>query len=174
MSYEHLKAHIRDIPDFPKPGILFRDITPLLLHPPAYREAIDALKERYRNRGISKIVAIESRGFFFASPLCYELNAGFVPTRKAGKLPYNTVRESYALEYGEAALEIHADAISKGDRVLIFDDLLATGGTAAASVALVRQLGGEVIEAGFVIELSSLNGRDRLDDTEVFSLIQYE
>jgi adenine phosphoribosyltransferase len=173
MNHDHLKEHIRDIPDFPKPGILFRDITPLLLNPPAYRAAIDALKSRYTGRGINKIVAIESRGFFFASPLCYELEAGFVPTRKEGKLPYETVMARYALEYGEAALEIHSDAIEKGDQVLVFDDLLATGGTAEASVSLVEKLGGEVVEAGFVIELTALEGRKRLGGTPVFSLIQY-
>lgn len=173
MSFEHLKEHIRDIPDFPKAGILFRDITPLLLDPAAYREAIGALTSRYRDRRIDKVVAMESRGFMFASTLCYELGAGFVPTRKAGKLPHETISESYSLEYGQATLEVHVDAISKGDRVLIFDDLLATGGTAAASVALVKKLGGDVVEAGFVIELTALNGRSKLNGTPVFSLLQY-
>jgi adenine phosphoribosyltransferase len=173
MTTDDLKRYIRDIPDFPKPGIVFKDITPLLLHPPAFRASIDAFTERYRKLGVNKIVAIESRGFFFASPLCYELRAGFIPLRKPGKLPYNTLAESYELEYGEAALEIHSDAIEKGDRVLIFDDLLATGGTAEASVTLVEKLGGEVVEAGFLVELSFLKGRDKLPGTPVFSLIEY-
>lgn len=169
-----LKTYIRDIPDFPKPGILFKDITPLLLDPVGFRAAIDRLVDRYRGQRISKIVAIESRGFVFAGPLSYELQAGFIPLRKEGKLPYETIAESYFLEYGEAALEIHKDAIEKGERVLVFDDLLATGGTAEASVSLVQKLGGEVVEASFVIELMSLKGREKLDGTRVFSLIQYD
>jgi adenine phosphoribosyltransferase len=174
MTSDDLKAYIRDVPDFPKPGIIFKDITPLLLHPPAFRASIDVFRERYADLGINKIVAIESRGFFFASPLCYELRAGFIPLRKPGKLPFETLAESYELEYGEAALEIHADAIDKGDRVVIFDDLLATGGTAGASVSLVRQLGGEVVEAGFLVELAFLKGRAKLGNTPVFSLLQYD
>lgn len=174
MNADQLKSRIRDIPDFPKPGILFRDITPLLLDPDAFAGTIALLTERYRQRPVDKIVAIESRGFLFASPLAYELGAGFIPLRKPGKLPFETIRESYTLEYGEATLEVHKDAIDPGDRVLVFDDLLATGGTAAASVALVRKLGGEVVETGFVIELKALNGRERLNGTPVFSLIQYE
>ncbi len=174
MNIEQLKSHIRDIPDFPKPGVLFRDITPLLMNPEAFRATIDHLHERYEGSNISKIVAVESRGFLFASPLSYSLGASLVPLRKPGKLPYETVAESYLLEYGEATLEVHKDAISPGDRVLLFDDLLATGGTAAASAALVRKLGGEVVEIGFVIELSGLKGREKLDGTPVFSLIQYD
>ncbi|MFQ5510319.1 MAG: adenine phosphoribosyltransferase [Candidatus Krumholzibacteriia bacterium] len=174
MNTEQLKSHIRDIPDFPKPGILFRDITPLLMNPDAFRSTIDLLRERYEGSRIDKIVAIESRGFLFAAPLSYSLGAAFVPLRKPGKLPYETVAESYLLEYGESTLEIHKDAVSPGDRVLLFDDLLATGGTAAASVALVNKLGGEVIEVGFVIELEGLGGRAKLDGTPVFSLIQYD
>jgi adenine phosphoribosyltransferase len=170
---DKLKAYIRDVPDFPKPGILFRDITPLLLEPQAFRATIDALGARYQDRGITKIAAMESRGFFFAAPLALEIEAGFVPLRKAGKLPYDTVSESYFLEYGEATLEMHNDSIQRGDRVLVFDDLLATGGTAAASVALVRKLGGEVVEASFIIELLALHGREKLEGTPVFSLIQY-
>jgi len=169
-----LKAHIRDIPDFPKPGILFRDITPLLLDPRIFRWIIETLTERYTGQDISKVVAIESRGFVFAPPLAYELGAGFVPLRKAGKLPHDTISESYLLEYGEAVIEIHSDAITNGERVLIFDDLLATGGTAAAAVALVQRLGAEVIEAGFIIELMALGGREKINSTPVFSLVQYD
>ena len=174
MNVEQLKSYIRDIPDFPKPGILFRDITPLLLSPEAFQATIDILRDRYQGSGIDRIVAIESRGFLFASPLSYCLGAAFVPLRKPGKLPYDTVTESYSLEYGDSALEVHKDAITPGDRVLIFDDLLATGGTAAAGVALVRKLGGEVLEAGFTIELKGLKGREKLTGTPVFSLIQYD
>jgi adenine phosphoribosyltransferase len=176
MTHEmnELKAHIRDVPDFPKPGILFRDITPLLLDGRAFRRVIEALQQRYRNRNVAKVVAIESRGFVFAAPLAYAIGAGFVPLRKAGKLPYETIAEAYLLEYGEAAIEIHSDAIAEGERVLVFDDLLATGGTAAASIALVKKLGGNVIEASFVIELAPLRGRDKLNGTPVFSLVQYE
>ncbi len=171
---DELKTHIRDIPDFPKPGILFKDITPLLLDGRAFRRVIDALRERYRERDVSKVVAIESRGFVFAAPLAYAIGAGFVPLRKAGRLPYETITEAYLLEYGEAAIEIHSDAVIEGERILVFDDLLATGGTAAASITLVRKLGGHVIEASFVIELVTLKGRDKLNGTPVFSLIQYE
>lgn len=144
------------------------------MNPDAFRSTVEALEERYSGMDVTKIVAVESRGFLFASPLSYSIGAGFVPLRKQGKLPFDTIAQSYALEYGEATLEIHSDAIKKGDRVVIFDDLLATGGTAAASVALVEKLGGEVIEAGFVIELSALNGRAKLGETPVFSLLQYD
>ena len=146
MTAEHLKTFIRDIPDFPKPGILFRDITPLLLDPHAFRETVDILRRRYEGKKVDKIVAIESRGFFFGSPVAYHLGAGFIPLRKPGKLPYETITESYALEYGEAALEVHKDAIQPGDRIVILDDLLATGGTAAAAVSLVKKLGGQIVE----------------------------
>ena len=169
-----LKSYVRDIPNFPKPGILFRDITPLLMDSKAFRATVDALHERYAAMEIDKIVAVESRGFLFASALCYSLGAAFIPLRKPGKLPFDTISEAYELEYGEAALEIHSDAVAKGDRVVIFDDLLATGGTAAASVSLIEKLGGQVLEAGFVIELCSLAGRDKLGDTPVFSLLQYD
>lgn len=170
----HLKTFIRDIPDFPKPGILYRDITPLIMNPAAFRTIVNALEERYAGMNVTKIVAVESRGFIFASPLSYSLGAGFVPVRKQGKLPFDTIGKSYDLEYGKATLEIHSDAIVKGDRVVVFDDLLATGGTAATSIALVEKLGGKVVEAGFVIELSALNGRAKLRGTPVFSLVQYE
>jgi adenine phosphoribosyltransferase len=173
MNVDHLKAHIRDIPDFPKPGIIFKDITPLLLDGAVFRDTIDVLFERYETMKIDKIAAIESRGFMFAAPLSYRIGAGFVPLRKPGKLPYDTIQESYELEYGEATLEIHSDSVVKGDRVLLFDDLLATGGTAAASISLVNKLGGNVIEAGFIVELAFLEGAAKLNGTPVFSLIQY-
>ncbi|MCZ6766271.1 MAG: adenine phosphoribosyltransferase [bacterium] len=171
---DSLKTFIRDIPDFPKLGILYRDITPLLMNPDAFRSTVNALEERYAGMNITKIVAVESRGFIFASPLSYSLGAGFVPVRKQGKLPFDTIGKAYDLEYGKATLEIHSDAIMKGDRVVVFDDLLATGGTASASIALVEKLGGKVVEAGFVIELSALNGRAKLRGTPVFSLLQYD
>lgn len=173
MIVDTLKDRIRDIPDFPKPGILFKDITPLLLDPEAFRTAVDAFHTRYRTRTIDKVVAVESRGFLFAAPLSYLLGAGFVPMRKPGKLPYETIAESYLLEYGESTIEVHRDAIVPGDHVLIFDDLLATGGTAAASVALVEKLGGRVVETCFVVELTQLGGRSKLDGTPVFSLLQF-
>ena len=169
-----LKAYIRDVPDFPKAGILFRDITPLLLDHRAFMRVIDALSERYSGRGVTKIVAIESRGFIFGSPLVARLGVGIVPMRKPGKLPYNTIHESYELEYGEAALEIHDDAIAHGDKVLLIDDVLATGGTAAAAVSLINKLGANVIEAAFVIELAGLHGSNKLAGTPFFSLIKYD
>ena len=169
-----LKSYIRDVPDFPKPGILFRDITPLLLDHRAFGRVIDALYERYADRNIAKIVAIESRGFIFASPLATRLGAGIVPMRKPGKLPFTTIRESFELEYGESALEIHNDAIVTGEKTLVLDDVIATGGTAAAAVSLAEQLGAEVVEAVFIIELVGLKGRDKLAGTSFFSLIQYD
>lgn len=169
-----LKAYIRDVPDFPKPGIVFRDITPLLLDPEAFSRVIDLLVERYQGWGISKIAAIESRGFIFAAPLATRLGAGIIPMRKPGKLPYTTIRERYELEYGEAALEIHDDAVVKGDKALVLDDVIATGGTAAAAVSLIKKLGADVAEAAFVIELAGLKGREKLAGTSFFSLIQYE
>ena len=174
MDSKELKKYIRNIPDFPKPGILFRDITPLLSDPRAFQRVVDTLRDRYSRQNIDKVVAIESRGFVFASPVAYELGAGFIPMRKPGKLPSRTISEAYALEYGEAALEVHSDAISPGDRVLVLDDLLATGGTAAAAVSLVKKLGGVVVEACFVIELKPLNGRRKLDGTPIFSLLTYD
>jgi adenine phosphoribosyltransferase len=174
MNPEDLKRHVRDIPDFPKPGILFRDITPLLASPQALRETVESLCRRYEGKKIDTVVGIESRGFVFASPVAYRLGVGLVPLRKPGKLPYETLRESYALEYGEASLEIHKDAVKPGARVLVVDDLLATGGTAAAAVSLVRKLGGEVVEICFVIELKGLKGREKLSGTPVFSLLSYE
>jgi adenine phosphoribosyltransferase len=168
-----LKALIRDIPDFPKPGILFRDITTLLRDPAAFRTTIDRIVERFRGEEIDQILGIESRGFIVGSAVAYQLGTGFVPVRKPGKLPGETFSVSYALEYGQDSLEIHRDAIEKGQRVLVLDDLLATGGTAAATVSLAREAGGAVLGCAFLIELAALRGRERLAGLPIFSLITY-
>ncbi len=165
-------ASIRDIPDFPKPGILFKDITPVLADSKLFPRVLNWFAEKYRGQGIDRIVGIESRGFILGAALVEALDAGFVPARKAGKLPFETVSVSYDLEYGSATLQMHVDAIQKGQRVLIVDDLLATGGTAAATVDLVRRLGGEVVATTFMVELGFLNGRKRLD-VPVSSLMVY-
>lgn len=170
---DDLQRLIHDVPNFPTPGILFRDITPLLLRPHALREVTERLAEKYRGQGIDKIAAIESRGFIFGAPLAVELGCGLVPVRKLGKLPRATASRVYVLEYGTNHLEIHADAISPGDRVLVVDDLLATGGTAGATVEIVEELGGRVAGVAFLIELTALKGRQALGDREVFSLISY-
>jgi adenine phosphoribosyltransferase len=169
-----VKAAIRSIPDFPKPGILFYDITTILQDPKHFSRVMDTLVERYASMDIDKILAMEARGFIFAAPLALAINAGFVPLRKPGKLPYRTVSESFELEYGTDSLEMHEDAIERGERVLVLDDLLATGGTAAASIRLARNRGAEVVEAGFVIELTFLGGRKRLGDVPVYSMIQFD
>lgn len=170
---ENLKAKIRDVPDFPQKGILFKDITPLLECGPAFREIIDTLGERYQEKKINAVVGIESRGFILASPLAYRLKAGLVLVRKPGKLPAATFRASYQLEYGEDELEIHRDAFEEGARVLIVDDLLATGGTGLATAELVEKLKGEIIEIAFLIELTFLKGREKLKEYPVFSLLEY-
>jgi adenine phosphoribosyltransferase len=170
---EALSQAIRDVPDFPKPGILFKDITPVLLDPGLLGAAIKLFADRHRGAGIDKIAGIESRGFIFAGPLALELNAGFIPIRKKGKLPHQTIDVSYELEYGEATLEVHLDALSRGERILIIDDLLATGGTAAASAALIEQLGGTVVEIDFLVELAFLNGRERLGGYPIYAPIVY-
>lgn len=165
---------IRAIPDFPKPGILFRDITTLLNNPEAFKASIDQFVDRYRDQNIDAVVGIESRGFIFGSVVAYCLNCGVVPIRKKGKLPAETYRETYSLEYGEDTIEIHRDALSSGSRIVLIDDLLATGGTMSAAVRLIKQFSGvEVVEAAFLIELADLNGRALLEDTPVFSVIQY-
>ena len=174
MSGLQLTDYIRSIPDFPKPGILFRDITPLLSHPAAFREAIRQLADHYRNRGVTSIAAAEARGFIFATPLAMELNAAFVPVRKPGKLPFDTESFHYELEYGTDSLEIHTDAFQPGDRVLMIDDLLATGGTMQACIKLVEKRGAEVVGCGFVIELEGLRGRKKIEPHDCFSLIRYE
>lgn len=172
MDNEHIREKIRDIPDFPEPGILFRDITPLLADGPAFHGLIDQIVERYRGE-IDTIVAVESRGFIFGAPLAYALGIGLVPVRKAGKLPDRTLREEYDLEYGSATLEIHHDAIQSGERVLLVDDLLATGGTARAAVNLVQRLGGTITGVFVLAELSALNGRAVLDGYDVQSMVVY-
>ena len=171
---EYFKGLIRNVPDFPKKGILFYDITTLLKDKRAFKEVIDILAARYRRQNIDLVVGVESRGFIFAPTLAYHIGAGFVPVRKPGKLPAETVKASYDLEYGQDTLEIHRDAIQKGQRVLVVDDLLATGGTAAAVVQLIRQLGGEVAGVAFLVELEFLNGRKKLDGYTVYSLLQYQ
>lgn len=168
-----IKSAVRDIPDFPKPGILFKDITPVLQNPQAFRAAIDTFKERYRDQKLDVIAAVESRGFLFGTVLAYELGLSLALVRKPGKLPYKAIRESYSLEYGENTLEMHEDAVGPGQRVLVIDDLLATGGTAEAAAKLVRRLGGEVVEFAFLIELSFLDGRERLSPCPIFSILQY-
>lgn len=169
-----LTDYIRSIPDFPKPGILFRDITPLLASPGAMRETIRQFASHFRDAGITAIAAAEARGFIFATPLAMELNAAFVPVRKPGKLPFNTESFEYDLEYGTDRLEIHTDAFKKGDRVLMIDDLLATGGTMQACIQLAEKCGAEVAGCGFVIELDGLHGRAKLAPHDVFSLIHYD
>ena len=169
-----IRQAIRDIPDFPKPGIVFRDITPLLSNGPLFRKTIDIFAARYRSQKIDTILGIESRGFIIGAALAYALGAGFSVVRKPGKLPFETHKASYALEYGTDTLEIHRDAFGNQSRVLIVDDLLATGGTASAAIELVRRLDGEVTACAFIIELAFLNGRRRLETPEVFSLIRYE
>jgi adenine phosphoribosyltransferase len=173
MSAEDLRARIREIPDFPKPGILFYDITTLLKDPAAYREAIDLMLAPYKDDRIDMVVGMESRGFIFSAPMAYQLGAGLVPVRKLGKLPAETLTVEYALEYGSNTLEIHRDAIRPGQRVLIVDDLLATGGTVGGTIELVERLQGEVVGLAFLVELDFLKGRDRLPNRRVTSVIQY-
>ncbi len=168
-----LKRSIRDIPDFPIQGVLFRDITTLLRDAAAYRAAIEQFITRYQNTRIDLIASIESRGHIFAAPLAYELGAGLVPVRKPGKLPSDKLSVSYQLEYGTETLEMHTDAIRPGQRVLVIDDLIATGGSARATVDLVEKLGGRVMGCGFLIELTFLNGREALQGYDVFSVIKY-
>jgi adenine phosphoribosyltransferase len=168
-----LKKYIRDIPDFPEPGILFRDITPLLHNAEAFQYTIDRLIERYKSEPLDTIVAVESRGFIFGAPLAYQMGKPFVPVRKQGKLPSNTYAAEYSLEYGSSVMEIHADDIRRGERVLLLDDLLATGGTLAATARLVETSGGIVAGIGLVIELTELGGRQRLASYDIFSLVQY-
>ena len=177
MSYkpEDLEKTIRDVPDFPKPGITFNDITTLLKRPDAYKHAIEIFLDRYREKRIDKVVGIESRGFIFGATLAYELGVGFVPVRKPNKLPAATEKATYELEYGTDTIEIHKDGIDRGEKVLIVDDLLATGGTMAAAVELVEKLGGEILEIACLIELTFLNARSKLNlaDRPIFSIIRY-
>ena len=171
---DDFKSLIRHVPDFPKKGILFYDITTLLKEKGALKEVMARLVDLYRGQAIDLVVGVESRGFIFAPTVACLLGAGFVPVRKPGKLPAETIAETYDLEYGQDSLEVHRDAIREGQRILLVDDLLATGGTAAATVRLVRRLGGQVMSALFLVELEFLNGRSRLPDVEVVSLLQYQ
>ena len=173
MSAEELRARIREIPDFPKPGILFYDITTLLKDPTAFHEAIDLMLKPYDGEQIDIVVGMESRGFIFSAPMAYQLDAGLVPVRKLGKLPAETITVEYALEYGSNTLEIHRDAITAGQKVLIVDDLLATGGTVHGTIELVERLKGEVVGLAFLVELDFLKGRDRLDGRRITSGIKY-
>jgi adenine phosphoribosyltransferase len=170
---DHLKTKIRHIPDFPKPGILFYDITTLLNDPQGFRDMIGALADPYADRDVEQVVGIESRGFILGAAVAHALGAGFVPIRKPGKLPSKTHREDYALEYGTDGLEIHEDAVREGQRVLIVDDVLATGGTARAASGLVRRIGGNLVGLSFLIELGFLKGRDKLTGETVYSVLQY-
>jgi adenine phosphoribosyltransferase len=168
-----IRARIRDVPDFPKKGIVFKDITPVLSDAKSFREVIDAFAARWKGERIDKVVGIESRGFIFAAPLAYKLGAGFAIVRKPGKLPWEVIREAYALEYGEATLELHIDAVGPGERVLVVDDVLATGGTADAVGRLVSRQGAELVSYSFLVELGFLNGAKRLGPGKVHSLLSY-
>ena len=169
-----LKAAIRTIPNWPAEGVMFRDITTLLKDPAAFKAACDAFFHRYKDMHIDKIVGIDARGFVFGAVLAYQLNIGFVPVRKKGKLPAKTIREKYALEYGKDILEMHADAVAPGERVLIVDDLIATGGTILATIKLVEALGGEVVECAFLVELPDLGGREKINGYKIFALTAFE
>jgi adenine phosphoribosyltransferase len=170
---EKLRAGVRDVPDFPKPGIVFKDITPILSDGALFKASIDVFLERCRGKKIDKIVGIDARGFLFGSAVAYELGVGFVPIRKRGKLPYQTATAKYSLEYGEAEMEMHVDAISPGEQIVLVDDLLATGGTSAAAAMLIAKTGGVLLEAQFLIELEFLNGRQKLAPTPVISFLKY-
>ena len=169
-----LRGRIRDVPDFPSPGIVFRDLTPLLGDVEAFRVTVDAIADAFAGRRVDKVVGVEARGFILAGPVAYRLGAGFVPVRKPGKLPWRTESQEYALEYGVDRLELHADGVARGEQVLIVDDVIATGGTAAATVRLVEGLGATVAGLGFVVELTYLGGREKLDGYDVVSLVVYE
>jgi adenine phosphoribosyltransferase len=173
MDIEAIKALVRDVPDFPDPGIVYRDITPVLADPIAFSTITDLIVVHFGRGNIDKVVGIEARGFILASPVAYHFGAGFVPIRKKGKLPWRTVGEEYSLEYGTATLELHMDAVNPGERVLIVDDVLATGGTSRAAASLVEQIGGKVYGIACVIELDFLQGRDKLAGRDVFTLIHY-
>jgi len=173
MNYEALKSAIRDIPDFPKKGVIFKDITPILADPELFNMAVDALSSRYIGKDIKAVAAVDARGFIFGSAVALNLKTGFIPIRKKGKLPFTTIDESFELEYGSDTLSIHVDAFHKGDSVLLVDDLLATGGTAAASARLIERLDGKIVEIAFLIELVFLKGREKLAGYPVFSAISF-
>jgi len=170
----NLKETIRSIPHWPIESVTFRDITTLMQNPDAFKQSCDLLYDRYKDKTIDKIVAIDARGFIFGAVLAYKLNIGVVPVRKKGKLPSSTIQADYSLEYGTNTVEMHDDSITKGERVLIVDDLIATGGTVGAAVQLVEQLGGEIVECAFIIELPDLHGRDKIAKYPVFSLVEFE
>ena len=171
---DYIKSKVRSIPDWPIKGVIFRDITTLLQDPPAFKNICSIFHSRYVNEKIEKIVAIDARGFLFGAVVAYNLEIGLIPIRKKGKLPYKTIGESYTLEYGEETVEIHADAIQPGEKVVIIDDLIATGGTIAAAANLVEKLGGVIFECAFVVELPDLKGREQLGNRKVFSIIEFE
>jgi adenine phosphoribosyltransferase len=173
MDVEEIKALIRDVPDFPEPGIVFRDITPVLSDPIAFSTIIDLIVVHFGRGNVDKVVGIEARGFILAAPVAYHFGAGVVPVRKKGKLPFETIDEEYSLEYGSASLEIHRDAVSPGERVLVVDDVLATGGTARAAASLVERIGGKVCGISCLIELDALEGRAKIAGHDLFTLIHY-
>ena len=172
-TIETLRKTVRDVPDFPKKGIIFKDITPILGDGRLFRASVELFLERCRGKEIDKIVGIDARGFLFGSAVAYDLGVGFVPLRKKGRLPYKTESAAYTLEYGEAEMELHVDAIEKGEKIVLIDDLLATGGTSASAVTLIKKVGGELLEVIFLIELEFLNGRKKLEPTPVFSFLKY-
>jgi adenine phosphoribosyltransferase len=172
-TVENLRAAVRDVPDFPKAGIVFKDITPILSNGKLFRASIDLFLEQCRGKKIDKIVGIDARGFLFGSAVAYELGIGFVPLRKKGRLPYETESAKYSLEYGEAEMELHIDAIERGEKIVLIDDLLATGGTSASAAVLIKKVGGILLEAQFLIELEFLRGREKLTPTPVVSFLNY-
>jgi adenine phosphoribosyltransferase len=172
-SIETLRAAVRDVPDFPKPGIIFKDITPILSNGKLFRASIDVFLAQCGGKEIDKIVGIDARGFLFGSAVAYELGVGFVPLRKKGRLPYKTESAKYSLEYGEAEMELHIDAITPGEQIVLIDDLLATGGTSASAATLIKKVGGQLVEAIFLIELEFLHGREKLTPTPVTSFLKY-
>jgi adenine phosphoribosyltransferase len=172
-AIDKLRAAVRDVPDFPKPGIIFKDITPILANGALFRASIDLFLEKCQGKAIDKIVGIDARGFLFGSAVAYKLGVGFVPLRKKGRLPYKTESAAYSLEYGEAEMELHIDAIEPGENIVLIDDLLATGGTSASAATLIAKVGGNLLEAQFLIELDFLHGRKKLDPTPVVSFLKY-
>jgi adenine phosphoribosyltransferase len=172
-TIDKLRAAVRDVPDFPKPGIIFKDITPILANGALFRASIDLFLEKCEGKAIDKIVGIDARGFLFGSAVAYKLGVGFVPLRKKGRLPYKTESAAYSLEYGEAEMELHIDAIEPGEKIVLIDDLLATGGTSASAATLIAKVGGNLLEAQFLIELEFLHGRKKLDPTPVVSFLKY-